>query len=168
MNLTKDKNARKFLFFMLSLVVVFISVICIIINDRNNKIISGATIGETDKVQEEIVSEKVTEHPSENQTENVTEKNEDKKPETTITPEPTKQQVTAVASGTIDTPTIITIDEKNWHLTLVNSGYRIPEDYRPDLVYVCGSSERLDKKVAEHYEAMFDAASIDGGYLTPC
>ena len=48
MNLTKDKNARKFLFFMLSLVVVFISVICIIINDRNNKIISGATIGETD------------------------------------------------------------------------------------------------------------------------
>lgn len=162
MNLTKDKNARKFLFFMLSLVVVFISVICIIINDRNNKIISGATIGETDKVQEEIVSEKVTEHPSENQTENVTEKNEDKKPETT------KQQVTAVASGTIDNPTIITIDEKNWHLTLVNSGYRIPEDYRPDLVYVCGSSERLDKKVAEHYEAMFDAASKDGVYLTPC
>ena len=168
MNLTKDKNARKFLYLMLSLVVVFVSVVCIVINDRNNKIISGATIGETDKVQDEKVSEEVTERSSENQTENVTEKNEDKKNETTIAPETTKQKVTAVAAGTIDNPTIITIDEKNWHLTLVNSGYRIPEDYKPDLVYVCGSSERLDKKVAEHYEAMFDAASKDGVYLTPC
>ena len=165
MNLTKDKNARKFLYLMLSIVVIFVTVVCLVINNRNNQIISGATIGETDKVQEE---QQVTEKHTEKETENVTDKKEDKKPETTITPQTTKQQVTAVASGTIDNPTLITIDENNWHLTLVNSGYRIPEDYKPDLVYVCGSSERLDKKVAEHYEAMFDAASKDGVYLTPC
>lgn len=162
MNLTKDKNARKFLYLMLSVVVVFVTVVCLVINDRNNKIISGATIGETDKVQKEQVTEQPTEKETEKATENKTENKEDKTPETT------KQQVTAVAAGTIDNPTLITIDEKNWHLTLVNSGYRIPEDYSPDLVYVCGSSERLDKKVAEHYEAMFEAASKDGVYLTPC
>lgn len=166
MNLTKDKSARKFLYLMLSVVVIFVTIVCLVINDRNNKIISGATIGETDKVQKEQVTEQLSE--KETETKNKSENKEDKKPETTITPETTKQQVTAVAAGTIDNPTLITIDENNWHLTLVNSGYRIPEDYKPDLVYVCGSSERLDKKVAEHYEAMFEAASKDGVYLTPC
>lgn len=167
MNLTKDKSARKFLYLMLSIVVVFVTVVCLVINDRNNKIISGATIGETDKVQQEQQATDGQTQKNE-ETETVTEKKEDKKPETTITPQTTKQQVTAVAAGTIDNPTMITIDEKNWNLTLVNAGYRIPEDYKPDLVYVCGSSEQLDKKVAEHYEAMFDAASKDGVYLTPC
>ena len=166
MNLTKDKSARKFLYLMLSVVVIFVTIVCLVINDRNSKIISGATIGETDKVQKEQVTEQLSE--KETETKNKSENKEDKKPETTITPETTKQQVTAVAAGTIDNPTLITIDENNWHLTLVNSGYRIPEDYKPDLVYVCGSSERLDKKVAEHYEAMFEAASKDGVYLTPC
>ena len=37
-----------------------------------------------------------------------------------------------------------------------------------DLVYVCGSEERLDKKVAEHYENMYNAALKDGVTLTPC
>lgn len=87
------------------------------------------------------------------------------------TTEPTTEPVTAIQAmkpGTIENPTIITIDEENWHLTLVNSCYRIPDDYEPDLVYVCGSSERLDRKVAEHYEKMYQAALNDGVNLTPC
>ncbi|MBE6748018.1 MAG: D-alanyl-D-alanine carboxypeptidase family protein [Ruminococcaceae bacterium] len=162
-NLTKSKNARGFLFLMLSIVILFISIVCLVINNRNSKIISGATIGETDEVQEYQSTEEANDiiEPD-------TEKSEAKAPETTITPETTKQQVTAVAAGTINNPTVITIDEANWNLTLVNSGYRIPDSYNPDLVYVCGTSERLDSKVAKHYEKMFEAAQKDGVYLTPC
>lgn len=162
-NLTKSKNARGFLFLMLSIVILFISIVCLVINNRNSKIISGATIGETDEVQEYQGTEDANDilEPD-------TEKIETKAPETTITPETTKQQVTAVAAGTINNPTVITIDETNWNLTLVNSGYRIPDSYNPDLVYVCGTSERLDSKVAKHYEKMFEAAQKDGVYLTPC
>ena len=165
-NLTRTKNAKKFLALMLSLVVVFVSVVCVVINKRNNEIISGATIGETDKKDAvEITTEKVTKPEKENKKD---EEKTTKAPNTTITPETTKPKVTAVAAGTINNPTIITIDPQNWHLTLVNSGYRIPDDYKADLVYVCGSSERLDKNVAVHYEEMFEAASKDGVYLTPC
>lgn len=70
--------------------------------------------------------------------------------------------------GTINKPAIIEIDEKNWYLTVVNSGYRIPSDYKPELVTVCGSSERLDSKVAAQYEKMYKAAAKEGVYLTPC
>jgi D-alanyl-D-alanine carboxypeptidase len=70
--------------------------------------------------------------------------------------------------GTINKPTTIKIDEDNWNLTVVNTGYRIPSDYEPDLVYVCGSGERLDRKVAVQYEKMYKAAAKEGVYLTPC
>ena len=51
-NLTREKNARAFLFGMLTLVVIFVSVVCVVINNRNDKIISGASIGETDNIEE--------------------------------------------------------------------------------------------------------------------
>ncbi len=163
-NLTRSKNARGFLFLMLSLVILFVSIVCLVISNRNDKIISGASIGETDSVEEikTTAESNASDIPlDENQSNNDI-------PDTTITEETTKQPVTAVAAGTIDNPTIITIDENNWNLTLVNSGYRIPDSYTPDLVYVCGSSERLDSQVAKYYEKMFEAASKDGVYLTPC
>lgn len=160
-NLTGTRNAKKFLAFMLSLVVIFVSIVCVVINKRNNEIISGGTIGETDKPEK--VSTTLSETKAESKKDATT-----KAPETSIAPATTKQQVTAVAAGTINNPTLITIDPQNWHLTLVNSGYRIPDDYKPDLVYVCGTGERLEKNVAVHYEKMFEAASKDGVYLTPC
>ncbi len=70
--------------------------------------------------------------------------------------------------GTITKPTIISVDPNNWELTIVNSGYRIPKGYTPNLTYVCGSGERLDKNVAVHYERMYNAARAQGVYLTPC
>ena len=70
--------------------------------------------------------------------------------------------------GTIDNPTIITINEELWYLTLVNSSYRIPDTYTPDLVAVCGSNERLDRKIALQYEMMYAAALNDGVVLKPC
>ncbi len=170
-NLTRSKNARGFLFLMLTVVVLFVSVVCLVINNRNDKIISGASIDETDSVEKATTIETTTaEKQSDNKkSETKNEKNtETTAPETTIKEVTTKQPVTAVAAGTINNPTLITIDENNWNLTLVNSGYRIPDNYTPDLVYVCGSSERLDSRVAKHYENMFEAASKDGVYLTPC
>ena len=74
----------------------------------------------------------------------------------------------AMQKGTIDNPVVITIDENLWHLTLVNSSYRIPDSYTPDLVKVCGSQESLDRKIALEYEKMYAAALIDGVTLTPC
>ncbi len=179
-NLTRSKNARGFLFLMLTVVVLFVSVVCLVINNRNDKIISGASIGETDSIEKVTTTEVSSTEKQDTDKDNKTDKNnEDNKskneqnlestsPQTTIKETTTKQQVTAVAAGTINNPTLITIDESNWNLTLVNSGYRIPDNYTPNLVYVCGSSERLDSRVAKHYEAMFDAASKDGVYLTPC
>ena len=177
-NLTKKKNARGFLFLMLSCIVLFVSIVCLIISNRNSKIISGATIGETDAVQstqnfdEEIPSAYENDGDDNNEADPTSENEpvteEKKEPETIITPETTKQEVTAVAAGTINNPTIITIDEANWNLTLINSGYRLSESYSPDLVYVVGSSERLDSKVAKNYEKMYEAAEKDGVYLTPC
>lgn len=170
-NLTRSKNARGFLFLMLTVVVLFVSVVCLVINNRNDKIISGASIDETDSVENAPTIETTT---AEKQTDNKKSETKDEKnpettaPETAIKEVTTKQPVTAVAAGTINNPTLITIDENNWNLTLVNSGYRIPDNYTPDLVYVCGSSERLDSRVAKHYENMFEAASKDGVYLTPC
>lgn len=162
-NLTREKNARAFLFGMLTLVVIFVSVVCVVINNRNDKIISGASIGETDNIEEAADNISIDAENIENNNDEDT----NKEPATTEI-KTTKPKVTAVASGTINNPTIITIDEENWNLTLVNTGYRIPDDYSPDLVYVCGTAERLDSKVAEHYEEMFDAAARDGVYLTPC
>lgn len=72
-----------------------------------------------------------------------------------------------VKPGTITDPTIIKIDKNNWNLTIVNAGYRIPSSYTPNLTYVCGSGQRLDKNVAVYYERMYKAALADGVNLTP-
>lgn len=157
-NLTRSKNARGFLFLLLTIIVLFISVVCLVINNRNDKIISGASIGETDS-QVEVEN---------NENDKAEAIEGEGTPDTSTLETTIKEKVTAVAAGTIDNPTIITIDETHWNLTLVNSGYRIPDSYKPDLVYVCGSSERLDSKVAKHYEKMYKAAEKDSVYLTPC
>lgn len=65
-------------------------------------------------------------------------------------------------------PTVITIDRNNPYSTVVNTNYRIPASYEPNLSYVCGTQERLDKTVAKAYEEMFNAAVKDDVYLTPC
>jgi D-alanyl-D-alanine carboxypeptidase len=134
---------------------IFVGVVCFVINDRNQKIINGDTLYETEKIEE-----------TENKENNLPVFNEEEVIDTTITYE--EQLPIPPTPGTLNEPTIITIDDDNWNLTLVNTGYRIIDSYKPDLVYVCGSSERLDKKIAEHYEAMYNAAKEDGVTLTPC
>lgn len=156
----RESGAQKFLCVVLACIVAFVGIVCVCVNKRNKTLLeaqTSSTAGESN-----VPPDRTTTAPPKQDT---TESTSLKVPEST-------EAETVAASvnkpGTIDNPTIITISETDWHLTLVNSGYRIPSDYEPDLVYVCGSSERLDKKVAEHYEKMYAAAEKDGIKLTPC
>ncbi|MBR6551801.1 MAG: D-alanyl-D-alanine carboxypeptidase family protein, partial [Clostridia bacterium] len=152
----KTRRSSIFLIVLILVTVIFIGIVCAVINDRNEKIINGDTLYETEDVKE-----------TENEESNLPVFNDEESViDTTITYE--EQLPVLPEPGTLNEPTIITIDEDNWNLTLVNTSYRIVDTYKPDLVYVCGSSERLDKKTAEHYEAMYNAAKEDGITLTPC
>lgn len=153
----KEKNARKFLCVLLAMVVVFVSVVCIFVNRRNKILLAQQKIDAVESTVSNAPENEVT--PTEN---------------TQSTPSSALPQATQAAAtvkvqkpGTMDNPTIIKINKENWHLTLVNAGYRIPDSYEPDLVYVCDSSQRLDRKVAEAYEKMYAAALKDGATLTP-
>ncbi len=166
--LNKNQKALNFLCIMMAFVVIFVAVVCISVDKKNDAL----------REKETAVSQNTqTTGKGESKKPQTTEKGN--APDTTATtseegsdttaPETTQPVTAAVAQpGTMDNPTIITIDEEKWYLTLVNSSYRIPDDYEPDLVYVCGSGERLDRKVAEHYEEMYNAAKKEGIDLAPC
>lgn len=163
---TKSKNqkALNFLCIMMAFVVIFVAVVCISVDKKNDALREKETTVSSASQTTEKVNKK-TDTTKENKKTDTT-KNESGD---TTAPETTQPVTAAVAQpGTIDNPTIITIDEEEWYLTLVNSSYRIPDSYEPDLVYVCGSGERLDRKVAEHYEKMYNAAKEDGVELVPC
>ena len=167
---TKNQKAMDFLCIMMALVVIFVTVICISVDKKNDALREKGTAVSQSKETTEKGNKKEPETTEKTTVPDTTEEVSSKTtlPETTL-PETTQPVTAAVAQpGTMDNPAIITIDENKWYLTLVNSSYRIPDDYEPDLVYVCGSGERLDRKVAEHYEAMFNAALKEGINLTPC
>lgn len=182
----KERQAFSFMCLLLSAVILFVASVCLFITKRNKKIEAGegitvpvsasVSVAET-KAQKETSKEKQKEKPTETtekETEKATEKPkkkaEEKNNTTTVKAEKTTAESKASKStgGSIENPKLITIDEDKWYLTLVNRNYRIPDDYSPDLVTVCGTSERLEKRVAEEYEKMFEAAAKDGVYLTPC
>ena len=160
--LNKNQKALNFLCIVMALVVIFVAVVCISVDKKNDALREKEA--EASQNAQTTESNKAPDASGENgASETVAEINGTTLPETT-------QPVTAAVAqpGTMDNPTIITIDEESWYLTLVNSSYRIPDDYEPDLVYVCESGERLDRRVAEHYEEMYNAALKDGVNLTPC
>ncbi len=161
---TKNQKALNFLCIMMAFVVIFVAVVCISVDKKNDALREKENIASQNSQSTE--SNSSTPAASGNATAPGTTV---KAPDDTTAPETTQPVTAAVAQpGTMENPTIITIDEEKWYLTLVNSSYRIPDDYEPDLVYVCGSGERLDRNVAEHYEEMYNAALKDGVNLTPC
>ncbi len=161
---TKNQKALNFLCIMMAFVVIFVAVVCISVDKKNDALREKESIASQNSLSTENNSR--TPAASENAAAPDTTV---KAPDDTTAPETTQPVTAAVAQpGTMENPAIITIDEEKWYLTLVNSSYRIPDDYEPDLVYVCGSGERLDRKVAEHYEEMYNAAKKDGVDLAPC
>ncbi len=162
-----EQKALNFLCIMMAIIVIFVAVVCVLVHKKNDAL----------REKESAVSqstEKTNSDKSKTPDTTKTDKSDEttgsaEEPSSDTTAPETTQAVAAVAKpGTIDNPTIITIDEEKWYLTLVNSSYRIPDSYEPDLVYVCGSGERLDRKVAEYYEKMYEAAKAEGINLTPC
>ena len=161
---TKNQKALNFLCIMMAFVVIFVAVVCISVDKKNDALREK----ETSASRNSQTTEKGNKNPQTTEKGNTPDTTKAATSDTTA-PETTQPVTAAVAQpGTMDSPTIITIDEENWFLTLVNSSYRIPDDYEPDLVYVCGSGERLDRKVAEKYEEMYNAALKDGVELVPC
>lgn len=155
-----EQKALNFLCIMMAAIIIFVAVVCVAVNNKNN------TLREKEKIASQSTENKTSDG---NGTTLASESDKDDSTDGTSAPDTTVAVTDAVAKpGTIDNPTIITIDEEKWYLTLVNSSYRIPNSYEPDLVYVCGSGERLDRKVAEHYEKMYNAAKAEGIDLTPC
>ena len=165
---TKNQKALNFLCIMMAFVIIFVAVVCISVDRKNDALREKETASSLNSQTTEKGNNKIPEVSEENDAANSPDTTAEESNGTTA-PETTQPFTAAVAQpGTMENPTIITIDEERWHLTLVNSSYRIPDDYEPDLVYVCGSGERLDRKVAEHYEEMYNAALKDGVNLTPC
>ncbi len=166
-NLThqKEKNAKKFLLVMLCIVVAFVGVVCIFISKRNETILAEKKINQLEA--EANATPTVTQGSSQKSEDNQSQNNGD----TTAADTTAKQEepkVTAPPPGTFDNPSTIKIDKDNWEMTLVNSAYRIPDSYEPDLIFVCDSDQRLDRKVAAAYEKMYEAGLKDGVTLTPC
>ena len=146
----KVENKEKKIIYVLCLVLALIVAFSVgFILSNNNEQASQET------------TEKQTQNTTEKQTQNTTQSTKSTTVETT-------NATTTKVTATIDNPCIITIDENAWQLTLVNSSYRIPDTYEPDLVAVCGSGETLDRKIAVEYEKMYSAALAEGIYLTPC
>ncbi len=157
----KEKNAKKFLCILLSMIVVFIGIVCVFVNKQNKILLAQQKIDEAESASSNITNPKP--ETSANSGNNKTEK-----PETTAQAKPVVAKPKTKKPGTIDNPTIITIDKEKPYLTLVNVGYRISDKFEPNLVYVCNSEQRLDTEVAKAYEKMYAAAKKDGATLTPC
>lgn len=148
--LTKEERAKKFLCVMLSVVIVFVGVICICVTVNNKKIQKSK---EADSSTKAITTQNTTNKAS----------NSVSSPQA----ENTYPAVTVLQPGTVDNPTVITIDSKKPYLTLINSKYRLEDEYEPDLVYICNSAERLEKTAAQKYEEMYNAALKENIVLTP-
>lgn len=160
----KENNAKKFLCASLAVIVAFVGIVCGLVNKRNENIIAQQKIEKIENKQNAVnVVAPVT--PDATKTVGAQAPANSTKPEST-TKAPNTPKV--AKPGTMDKPTTIKIDKDKWYLTLVNAGYRIPSSYEPDLVYVCNSGQRLDRRVAAAYEKMYNAALKDGATLTPC
>ena len=157
MKATKKQKASAFLCVVLAGVVLFVSAVCIFISKRNKKIEAGLI----SPSQSESLSEQESAKADEG-TPFAASTTEQKESEKAV------KNTSAQSGGTLQNPKEITVDASNLYLTLVNSGLRINESYTPNLVYVCKSSEKLEKTAAEHYEAMYEAAQKEGLTLTPC
>ena len=65
-------------------------------------------------------------------------------------------------------PTVISIREDLWFLALVNNQYAMPADYVVNTApAIPGSDVLLEARVAEKYTEMYNAAALEGIYLTP-
>lgn len=148
---SKDAGAKVFLFFMLLIVSVLVAVICI--KGAGVDLFTAATTESSEQSDATNAN-------------NTTGTNNDLPVQGTVAstePETTEPEI----KPSFYNPAIVT--DCSYDTVVVNRNYRIPESYEDtlDLVYVCGSGQRLQRDAAVQYEAMFNAAAEEGIYLTP-
>lgn len=178
----KEIQAKRFLCFMLCFVVAFVGVVCVFANKNNKEYLAQKDLeaAQNEQSLNEIdvtaTAAPVTQAPKQEQAGSIVKITTTEPISTTeVSAEAsTLPQITAPATqaqsngaaGTMDNPVIVT--DCSFATAVVNRNYRIPSSYDPDLVYVCGSGERLQREVAAQYEAMYNAGRADGVTLTPC
>ena len=128
----------------------------------------GAKKDKKEPVTEKPSVEQTSEKPTEQESEPEEDTTEEKETEEEPTEDETEEDTTVDSDSSPFNPTTISIDESNWELTLLNTNYKLPDGYVPELApAIPGSGEQLDKRVQPHYEEMYNAAKAEGILLTP-
>ncbi len=129
---------------------------------------ANTVVTTTEKKSEEQTGQKTTEKNPEEESSTEEESTEEKTTEEESEEKSTEEQSSADGDSSPFDPKTITIDESNWELTLLNTSYKLPDGYVPELVpAIPGSGESLDKRVQPYYEKMYNAAKAEGVLLTP-
>ncbi|MBR2893921.1 MAG: M15 family metallopeptidase [Clostridia bacterium] len=172
----REIQAMRFLCFMLAFVVVFVAVVCVFANRNNKEYLAQKELEAAQNAQELNEIDVTATVASVTQASKQESAGAIVKITTTEPVSTTEATTLPVISSTapqsnvgavsLDNPTIIT--DLSFSTAVVNRNYRIPSSYEADLVYVCGSDERLQREVAAQYEAMYNAGKADGVTLTPC
>ncbi len=141
-------------------------------NDFNNSQ-SGSSAAESNNTTESTTAPQTESKTTEKQVASTTETTTEKPISTSKSPENTTKNNTEThkdntipGAKKIDYPS----DDASWLLICLNR-YRYVDstvENTISLKKVAGTSQRMDTRAAEAYNKMYDAASLDGIYLTPC
>lgn len=151
---SSDAKAKTFLFVMLIAIAVFVAVVCI--TGADNDMLSTSDTTQTSANAQTSETNGTT--------------SADVPVQGTVADGNNEQDQDEVQDNKPSFYNPATVTDCNFATVVVNRNYRIPESYEDtlELTYVCGSNQMLQKDVAVHYEAMYNAALEDGIYLTPC
>lgn len=175
----REKKAKRFLCVMLSLVVVFVAVVCVFVNNNNQEYIAlhpESAQGNSDSTESALAAAATTNQNVVAATGTIEKADTTKatteattkattKPTTETTTKPTTQPTTAAApQGSFFNPVIVS--DFSYSTVVVNRNYRLPAGYSPDRADV-GNGQTMRTDAAEWYIKMYNAGRADGVELTP-
>ncbi|MBO5895946.1 MAG: M15 family metallopeptidase [Clostridia bacterium] len=168
----REIQAKQFLCVMLAFIIVFVGVVCIFANKNNKEYLAQKELEAAQNAQSlntidvSATAAAATQAQQAGSIQKVTTTAPVLTTEATTLPETSAPVTQSNGVGSMDNPIIVT--DCSFATAVVNRNYRIPSSYEADLVYVCGSGERLQREVAAQYEKMYNAGLNDGVTLTPC
>ena len=120
----------------------------------------------TSSTSDSTLSTELNTEPSKEPTETVSAASTEAPATETTTKAQTPTQ--AASADPLPVPAAISITDDNWNLVLVNLYYKMPDNHKVNLApCIPGSEVKLDYRVAEQYQSMYNAAKADGITLTP-
>ncbi len=169
----REKKAKRFLCVMLSLVVVFVAVVCVFVNNNNQKYIALQPES-AQKGSESLESVVITTNESTTATPagivkkpittEATTKSTTKPTTEATTKAPTTQPTSAAPQGSFFNPVIVS--DFDAATVVVNRNYRLPAGYAPERTEV-GNGQTMRTDAAQMYIKMYNAGLEDGVTLTP-